>query len=496
MKKLLAATLALATLLPAFAACGTSGGDTASQSPSQSEAQVTETTRELTDEEKRALLKDNVPTKDYGGKDYNVLSRVNFAYEFNSELTGDVMDDAIYNRNLTIEDRFNIKIKTITLGDTNNAYDVLKDADAAVMAGDDAYNLVSAYTYRSAPGSLNGCYADLLTLAPLEFSQPWWSQGFVDAVTINNHAYVATGSLSILFHEVTLGVFFNKQLAKDNGINDMYGIVRDGDWTFDKLIELSEKAARDLNGDGKMDEQDCWGIGVNRYTHVDCFQYAFDVPITTRDAKGLPVFSVNCEKMATMTAKLVNFLNTDYAYICNDGTRGFKEGMFENNQGLFMTSWLGNAADLREMDADFGIIPYPKYDKAQEKYQTYYLDRTSSFVIPITTDLNYTASIAEAMACESYKTVVPAFYDTALKSKYARDDDSQEMIDIILEGVVFDFANIFAVSWGTSNSAGQILRELVWKNDPNFSSKWASIQSGAESVLKDLIASFDTASKK
>ncbi len=464
-------------------------------SPDVTEEATTE--HELTDEEKRALLKDNVPAKDYGGKDYTILSRVNFAYEFDSEMKGDVLSDTLYERNAIIEERFNIKIKTIALGTTKNNYDVLEDANKSIAAGDDVYTLVSAYRWKAAPGSLNGCYVNLFDAAPIDFEQPWWCKDFVTEAAINNRVYLATGALSILFQECTLGVFFNKELAADLKLGDLYSVVRAGDWTLDKLIEFCALAARDANGDGKMDENDVWGIGVNRYTHVDAFMFALDIPMTERDKNDIPKYVINSEKMVNAVEKLVAFLRTsDDAYVCDDGVAAFKEGMFENNQGLFMTSWLGNAAALREMEADFGIIPYPKWDKAQENYQTMSLDRASAFLIPVTADKSYSAGIAEAMACQSYKTVIPAFYNTALKTKYARDDESQEMIDIILAHVVFDFADIYSqATGGDASSAGKMLRTLVWNKDPNFASKWAAVADSTQKLTDDLIAKFESTAK-
>ena len=52
--------------------------------------------------------------------------------------------------------------------------------------------------------------------------------------------------------------------------------------------------------------------------------------------------------------------------------------------------------------------------------------------VPITaTNLERTGIITEALSAESYKRVIPAYYETALKTKYARDDESVQMLDMI-----------------------------------------------------------------
>jgi len=87
------------------------------------------------------------------------------------------------------------------------------------------------------------------------------------------------------------------------------------------------------------------------------------------------------------------------------------------------------------METDFGIIPYPKYDEEQTNYYTHLIAHGPIMTIPMTTpDLEFTGMIIEALAAEGYKKVKPVLIDVALKTKQVRDDDSAEMIDIVLEG--------------------------------------------------------------
>ena len=61
-------------------------------------------------------------------------------------------------------------------------------------------------------------------------------------------------------------------------------------------------------------------------------------------------------------------------------------------------------------------------------------------------DLERTSVILEAMACESLKSVVPAYYELMLKTKFARDEESEEMIDYIVSQRVFDWVDVIWVS--------------------------------------------------
>ena len=62
-------------------------------------------------------------------------------------------------------------------------------------------------------------------------------------------------------------------------------------------------------------------------------------------------------------------------------------------------------------------------------------------------DPEFVGVIAEALNAESWKRVVPAYYDISLKYKGARDEQSVAMLDLIVEGRIFDFGYVYG---GTS----------------------------------------------
>ena len=65
---------------------------------------------------------------------------------------------------------------------------------------------------------------------------------------------------------------------------------------------------------------------------------------------------INSEKMISVLDKVYSFLiDSGDVFVYEHPTDSFEPGMFESGKGLFMTTWLGNCANLREMDADFGI---------------------------------------------------------------------------------------------------------------------------------------------
>lgn len=311
-------------------------------------------------------ISDDLPERDYTGYKFNILSRSMYVYEFESEReNGDTINDAVYLRNRTVSERYGVEIITHPFGNAEAGVNIMTPLDASILAGDDSYQMASAYTYLAAPQSTDGKYLNWYEIPYINLNKPWWSDGFINAATINECTYIATGSLSLLFNEVIMSVFFNKTLAENYNIESLYELVDNGDWTIDKMNSYIKLATMDIDGDGVFTDTDRFGLGINIFTHVDNFQYAFEISLTERDANGLPYISIEMDKMQSALEKINSILNdSGDCYLSNQAR--LPEGMFEGDRVLFMTSPLGDAAIYRAMDSDFGIIPYPKWNTNQK----------------------------------------------------------------------------------------------------------------------------------
>ena len=115
---------------------------------------------------------------------------------------------------------------------------------------------------------------------------------------------------------------------------------------------------------------------------------------------------------------------------------------FKEDRALYTTMSMSNVrGDLAEMESDFGILPYPKYDEAQ----TEYCSRVSYFmpaVMPATNrNLELVGAVLEYINYRAKENITPAYYDITLKGKVSRDEESVEMLDIILDNRVVDLGD-------------------------------------------------------
>jgi len=161
---------------------------------------------------------------------------------------------------------------------------------------------------------------------------------------------------------------------------------------------------------------------------------------------------------------------------------------FKNNETLFYTQQLLVALDLREMEADFGVLPFPKYSKEQKEHYTWATDHFLKYVwIPTTnTEPVHTANILQAMAYYSQQMVIPALYDITITNKALRDEDSLEMLELINRNRIYDLITIY--NWGETLAIyNSIYRDR--RNDlaSKYEANLGKIETAMQKTIDDLL---------
>jgi len=230
-------------------------------------------------------------------------------------------------------------------------------------------------------------------------------------------------------------------------LDNPYSLVKDGKWTVDKFMEMSKQISNDLNGDGKMDENDRYGLLYQRDTVLSFFSGSGEM-IGRKDADDIPYITLTQESaMTAMIHILESLYNKDSCFNVMFLPGDFNVGMntmFQNDQSLFMWIRMINIVPLRSMPTDFGILPIPKKDETQDYYSSDVNSWTGvCLTVPATnTDYANTGILFEAYAAESSKTVQPAYYDVLLNGIIARDEESLEMLNIIFKNRTYDIGAI------------------------------------------------------
>jgi len=426
MKRIRAFSMMLAAILAvSLAACG---GDAPAADTTTGDAPATNTAAPET-----TALTSGLPEKDFGGFEFRVLHDVKGwgtysqeALDFESE-TGDVLTDALFRRNRKVEETYNFVFKEII--STN----VQSDLTTSIMAGDDDYD-VGMIVYGWAAGT--DLLMDFNEVEHIDLSKPWWDQNVVEQLTVGGKLTNALSDLMITHRDGTVAMFFNKKMADEYKLGDLYELVRTGKWTQDKFLEAARLVTADLDANGSFDDTDqfgyCGTLGNTLLYNV----MAAGIRLTENDDEGMPVFTMGDERSVDRIAAAVDILRKEKILYCpnfgmNTGTDGDQSifRVFSENRALFMSHGIGSANRLRSMANDFGVLPAPKFDASQENYYNM-SDAGKYLVIPKTApDTARTGFILEALSFEGHVSVIPSYYETMLKNKLMRDEESIEMLD-------------------------------------------------------------------
>ena len=253
-------------------------------------------------ETSRADTPDSLPDNlDFGGVKIVILARENEGNEFwdnemEADNDGDVVNTAVYNRNLNVEERLNCDIDILYKEGNWNAVSEKFNGfiKSSILAGDNAFDIVAGYGSMMGYLSLDDCFANLVGVDYLDFTQPWWPEELVDELEINGQMYMIAGEAGLSAIKGVGCIFFNKSLNSEYNVADFYSLVNSHGWTFDSFEKAARSVSNDVNGNGEWDGGDIYSLAN---TGFDGFLSAFETPITTRDGDGYPVLDAYNEKI-------------------------------------------------------------------------------------------------------------------------------------------------------------------------------------------------------
>ncbi len=490
MKKIIAAAL---VILMFVCACSCAGNNvpvnTDTQTVTDTET-VTEAT-ETTDEGYEADL----PNERFEG-DFNILIEGSFWSPADSlyyeDTSDDAVLDAVWKRQTQIKEQFGTDLMVTPSNDTTST---LKKS---VKSGDAAFDAVITRMPLIASSASNGDLMDLNEAEGLDLSKKYWDQSASEAFSVGERVFCTAGDIINTEDEVTWIMMFNKTLARNFDLEDLYTVVKEGRWTFDYFYKLlKETGASKENGDGKWDYLDSYALSTHRDMAYGLF-YAAGLSFIVKDADNLPVLnSAENEKIQKVLDYSLKVMRQDNLTLdahkwvsVHPHATDLTYEAFTENRALFYAEVLYYVSQLRSMDTDFGILPMPKYDEKQKDYISFVNPAASLVGIPIyqkSKDGGRRSGILlEAMAYYGYKYLTPAYLEKQIKGKATRDEESIEMIDIIMRHRSYDLELIH--DWGNLATS---YSDLVFNNKNTYSSVYSKCSKSAEKRINNFLSSIE-----
>ncbi len=493
--RLITALLAAAMLLGSLAAC-------ARPEPEE----PTSSTQATTEQGTTPVIKDDLPTLDFKDEEIVMISRYREGWtsgEISVERrNGEPVNDAVYERNKAVEERLHVKITSLE-EQTDDPFVVVNKVATAVSGGSHEYDIMAAACYTALNESLNGTFANLRRSEHLDFDKPYWTQGFNEVVEYDGAQYAATGAMLLSVYRFSFVTVFNKDLFDSVHVPYLYEDVANKTWTLDRQAELIPLFHRD-NGNNVQDKQgDVYGFVSSDYLNVDPYWSSCKVDIIQKDENGDYELVFESGKLHGVAEKVLHlFYGTgagmyNHEHLAADNEQAEMRNMFADGYAAMSTLRVLEleSSVIRNMKSEFGVVPMPKYDNAQDGYRTLMHDQFTVLCVPTTAAnrktqerLDMAAAVLEAMASDSYNSLKPAYYETTLRTKIAQDPQSAEMLDLIFDHIYIDAGIIYTQALSVFHDR---FRHIMKSKQNTVVSDYKSLSGQVEKNLKTLTKALD-----
>ncbi len=443
--------LLLAMLLLTGCGGGTAETEAAAETDALQEQQTEETETEISDD---------LPEADYDGYSYRILcdnEYIRFIHV--TESNGEAINDAVFDANANVMERFNVKLEQLI----HSSWTEGNEVRTLILSGDDAFDLGTIHDCTAGNLSLEGLFHNLYDVPHLNFEKPWWPAYTTESLTLNGKMYLMSNYMSYYGFWATRTMFFNIDLFNDFGLESPYTMVKEDRWTLDNVIAMTKDVYEDTNGDGTRDYGDIYGYAMTvPYCLLENF--GFEAYGKSADGKKL-VIDVYNDATVDFIDRMCDWLVGDQigTWYSHTHSGRYNEDSsntwFANGTVLLTYGAIGHLlTGLIDTDTNYGILPMPKLDENQDHFIGACCEIPG--IIPVSvSDLDRTGMIAEAMAAEGYKNIVPAYYGMALRSRYVNDEDSRLMLEILFENRVLSFSYIYGEGSGFQRSVDAVLTQ-------------------------------------
>jgi hypothetical protein len=330
------------------------------------------------------------------------------------------------------------------------------------------------------------CVYDLYEIDSLNLEKAWWDQNAQEKCSFDGRLYYTFSDFVITGVDNSRATYFNKTLHNQLGLEDLYQLVADGKWTYTKMAEMAKVAVSDLNGDGKLTNDDQIGIVNGNTTFYEAMLTGCGAELVQMGDDGLPYFFwlENQDRFIEVYQALLSTFSADNIYL----KEGTELDTFKKDKTLFTVAVLSFAVKMRAETVEFGILPVAKWDENQENYLNVSPNGHALMIPNSVQDTERSGIILEALSYYSSKyhsddAVMPAYFETALTARSARDDESAESLQIIHDNISYVIKVV-----------GTVFSDMVYgyfsTENPNISSLLQSQGNAQRSKLEKVLADF------
>ena len=439
-----------------------------------------------------------VPHLDWGGRPFRILATHN-SYEPNFEIVGemgtDKLSQQVYERNLAIEEYYNVQILDVA-GDEG---DTLVYLEKDFMAGTQSYDLVFLIRADMSSAIQKGYMKDITKVDYVNLENEWYNPVTIESMQISGRLYHMSSSFSLTDKARAATLFFNRDLATKLNLGvDVIEEIRAGSWTIDKMYKMiaDVAASGDLDGDGEVENSDMFGIVGGGSESATAIYAGLGNTLVDLNAGGMDYGAKIVDDRSLLGLDTIKAMFDVYNWAGFTGSESklwtkdyaLPVKTFVDQRALFYATAMGSIEDLAEQ-ANFAYtaITFPKYDESQERYYTTN-DNTysSTFGIPyMAYDVDFSGFMIEVLSWKSHTTTYPEYYQVKCMVQKSYDPVCAEMLQLNYEGLVFDFGFMFSDTVTYKKALEKYTTSK--SNTKNMATLYAEYKDSANNAVKGII---------
>ena len=389
-----------------------------------------------------------IEEKNYGETfNYLVMDDIMpFEYMYATEKLYNEMNDSIYQRQLNVGRNIGVEITAKKTEDYNS---YATDFETSISSQDNTYQLCLTHcNIGVATFATKGYLYDFADFESINLDASYWNKDLMDTVKFKGEYLLGYGDLclasvyTVVFNKSLLATYGKATLGNDT----IYDLVHDKKWTLDMMGTLASAAYEDLDGDG-LEATDRYGLSGCMWVPACSFLQSCGANISryNKDTKAYEL-CINTQRVQQIINKVQELYDAEYSFMhkSEDATDSSKMVQMKTGRTLFELQGSYNLVDLKSTNVKFGVLPYPTFTEGQE-YRS--LSWNGYMAVPYNIDVvSDPEMISDTLELLQYysKPVTVAFYEKLLGAQVSDVPDDADMLDIIWDSQVSDFAMAYS----------------------------------------------------
>lgn len=455
-------------LLPILSSCGNGNSGDDTKSPNS---------KAPTDTDKPSFADDLPDDLKFDQQEILIACRGGTSWEMELnefEPSDGIVNHAVYQRNMLVQDRLAVQLRVIPGAVEQAQY--MGDIQRLILGGSCEYDIVAGSQYLAATMTLENCWRNLSDAPYLNYEKEYWHNEYMDNLSINTHTrYMLAGDIALSKIGWTSCLYYNKDIYNAVFAETMGRFedrILNYDWTLEDLMEMCAEVTDETD----HSENAMIGMMTNNESMCDRITISMGIEFSTRDSEGYPYITLNQEKTENFVSRVLKIFKDAPGFVLAD-SEGHDLNKFVSKQALFGNGTLYTAMlQLKNdhVDVNYGIIPWPLYESGMTEYHAAVQDNIALYMVPMgvaDSRMEMVCAVLEAMCSETYRSVTPKLYESALKTQYAPDDVYGQIVDLIYKSATTDILYVYSYDL---NRIGQFMRAIAKGQYESFSSWWGS----------------------